>query len=224
MEPFLEAAHRNEKNALALYRWHLDLASAVQSVLGLTEVVLRNAMDRELQAWNNTASGGTHSWLLHEPEAPLRSLTASKRPEARTRALKDLNARLPTHARHGVPVSHDDVLAHVMFGLWKELLPNHQPGAGNSTENTNRMRMWTEALHKAFPNVQDPDGEITFWRVAHLHQLRNRNAHMDSLLAVDVLDLIDEAFALVRSIDADIANWVTGTSQVAAVVKRRPEV
>lgn len=224
MKPYLDAAHQNEKGALTLYRWHTDLTAAVQTVLGLTEVVLRNAMDRELQAWNNGQIPGTSSWLLAEPAAPLRSLSAGKRREAQERALKSQLARSRQHARHGAPVSHDDVLAHITFGLWKELLPNHLPSAGNATENANRLRLWNEGLRNAFPGVQDSDGEITFWRVAHLHELRNRVSHMEPLLNVDVKDRTDDAFKLLQSIDGVVANWVAGGSQVQSVLNRRPDV
>ena len=121
-------------------------------------------------------------------------------------------------------MTHDDVLAHITFGLWKELLPNHQPGAGNTTENANRLRLWNEGLQSAFPSENDPDGETTFWRVAHLHLLRNRVSHIEPLLNVDVRDKVDEAFSLIRSIDRDVANWVTGASKVSVVLKQRPEV
>lgn len=224
MRPYLDAAHQNEKNALALYRWHADLTAAVHSVLGFTEVIVRNAMDRQLQAWNDAESGGHQSWLMNEPEAPLRSLSAGKRKEALNRALKEFSARDVTHHRHGHPVIHDDVLAQVTFGLWKELLPNHQPGAGSSTENANRDRLWGEALMNAFPNENDPDGSATFWRVAHVHHLRNRVSHMEPLLNIDVKDRVQDAFDLVRSIDRDVANWVTGGSRVAEMMNKKPDV
>ncbi|EIC06701.1 hypothetical protein OR221_3225 [Microbacterium laevaniformans OR221] len=224
MQQFIAAAHQNDKNALTLYRWHSEFTAAVQPVLGATEVILRNAMDRRLQAWNDEESGGTRSWLLNEPESPLRSLSAGKRREAKERADKALERRLPSHHRYGVPVTHDDVLAQVTFGLWKELLPNHQPGAGSSTENSNRDRLWREALSQAFPNEEDPSGELTFWRVAHVHLLRNRISHMESLLNIDVLDVVQDAFDLLRSIDRDVASWVSGASKVTAVFRQRPEV
>lgn len=222
MKPYLDAAHGIEKDALALYLWHLDLTSAVQSVLGTTEVLLRNAMDKQLQLWNNNESGGSQSWLLHMPERPLRSLSAGKRKEATERAEKDMTARATSHPRHNIAVTHDDVLAHITFGLWKDLLPNHQPSAGNATENANRERLWDEGLQLAFPNENDPSGSVTFWRVAHLHLLRNRVSHMEPLLDLDVRDKIDEAFALVRSMDHDLANWISGTSRVSAILKQRP--
>lgn len=205
-----------------LYRWNLDLTAAVHSVLGLTEVILRNAMDQQLQAWNTKETSGLESWLLHEPAAPLRSLTSQKRKEAKRRAENEAQARAKDHPRAGVPVVHDDVLAQVMFGMWKDLLPNHHPEAGDTGPNRNRKTMWGQALRYAFPNANDPDGEITYWRVAHLHLLRNRVSHMEPLLHTNVAEYTQEAFALVRSINENVADWVTGISKVSQVLKQRP--
>lgn len=225
MRPYLDAANQNERDALALYRWHSELTAAVQAILGTTEVVLRNAIDRELQQWNNLQSDTTQSWLLHEPEAPLRALSAGKRKDALSRARKDAAARLHGHPRFGHVVNHDDVLAQVMFGMWKDLLPNHLPDAQpEKTENRNRLRLWEESLHRAFPLTEDSNGEITFWRVARIHKLRNRVSHMEPLLTVDITDEIDRAFKLLRSIDTDVANWVTGGSKVSEILGRRPGV
>lgn len=224
MKPYLDAASQNKKKALALYQWHGELTAAVQEVLGITEVLLRNAIDRALQDWNNARLGTTSSWLLYEPATPLRSLSRGKRRSAYGRAVKESSERDPAHPRHGATVTHDDVLAQLMFGLWKDLLPNHKPEAGNNTENANRERLWEDALEAAFPNVHDPDGSETFWRVAHLHQLRNRVSHMEPLLNINVNRSLEDAFNLVQSIDDDIAAWVSGGSRVAAVMKRKPSV
>lgn len=111
-----------------------------------------------------------------------------------------------------------------MFGMWKDILPNHAPGADpEKVENRNRVRLWEEAVGNAFPHIEDPSGEKTYWRVAHLHELRNRVSHMDSLLNVDVLDLANDAFMLVASIDPILRNWLTGTSTVSAVHKKKPQ-
>ena len=47
---------------------------------------------------------------------------------------------------------------------------------------------------------------------------------MEPLLTVNVADEIDRAFKLLRSIDVDVANWVTGGSKVSEVLGRRPGV
>lgn len=222
MRPYLEETNQVEKKALALYQWHGELTAAVQQVLGVTEVILRNTMDRALQEWNTAQLESNTSWLLQPPAAPLRSLSKGKRKQAYDRAVKESVQREQKHPRHGAPVTHDDVLAQLMFGLWKDLLPNHKPEAGNSVENANRERLWDETLRNAFPNVYDPDGSQTFWLVAHLHLLRNRVSHLEPLLNIDVRKSVKDAFDLLRSIDSDVADWVTSGSRVSAVLKRKP--
>ncbi|MGP9784534.1 hypothetical protein ACT3UQ_18995 [Glutamicibacter sp. AOP12-B1-11] len=221
MQPYLEATAQNQVKALQLYRWNLELTAATQAVLGVMEVVLRNAMDRELQLWNSSNEGGT-SWLLESPASPLRSLTAGKRGSALSRAQKESGARHASHPRFAAQVTHDDVLAQMMFGVWKDLLPNHALNAGNNQTNDNRQRMWEECLIKAFPHVVDPDGSTTYWRVVKMHKLRNRVSHMEPLLKLDVAEQLKDAFRIIRSIDHDVANWVSGTNKVPEVLRKRP--
>lgn len=223
MAPYLAAAGGNKKRALALYRWSVELGTSVQQTLGITEVLIRNAMNNRLQAWNWSETGNP-SWLLAEPASPLRSLTQGKRREALRRARKSAAQRSSAHPRYGAEITHDDVLANTMFGMWKDILPNHAPDAEpEKRENKNRVRMWDEALEAAFPYVEDPDGQTTYWRVVHLQQLRNRVSHMDSLLNVDVLDVLNDAFSLVGSIDPVLEQWLTGSSTVRKIYRLRPE-
>lgn len=221
MKPYMDEMNQHEKKALALYQWHGELTAAVQEVLGVTEVILRNGMDRALQDWNTARLGRYSSWLLEEPATPLRGLTKRKRGDALRRAVKESGERASGHPRHGAAITHDDVLAQLMFGVWKDLLPNHKPEAGSTADNENRERLWQDALQFAFPNVDDPDGSQVFWLVAHLHQLRNRVSHMEPLLNIDVRQSVKEAFDLIRCIDTDVANWASGGNRVPAVLKKR---
>lgn len=223
MRPYLQRCGGNYKETLDLYRWHGELTAAVQTVLGNTEVILRNAIDYQLQIWNQTQRPVVSSWLLEEPAAPLRSLTAAKRKDALRRARAQATHRPGTHPRFSQPVTHDDVLAQVMFAMWRDLLPNHLPDANpDALPNRNRARLWEEALRYAFPHVDDPDGSVTFWRVAHLHRLRNRVSHVEPLLDIDVKAQISEAFDLVASINPVIAAWLTGISKVSATLAKQP--
>lgn len=224
MHPYRAAAHGVDKRALVLYRWHGELTAAVQTVLASVEVVLRNAMDRELQIWNQAQPGGGPSWLLQAPAAPLKSLSGAKWMTANNQAVDAQKARQPAHRRHGVAITHDDVLAQTSFSLWRELLPNHVPGAANNAENRGRARLWDEALVNSFPNGLDPDGEKTFWRVTHLYALRNRVSHMEPLLDIDVADHMKEANQLLYSINMPVAAWVAGGSKVTEILNRRPDV
>ncbi|WP_423185137.1 hypothetical protein [Arthrobacter sp. NyZ413] len=222
LEPYLNVSSGDEKLALSLYGWNLHLTSAFQELLSVVEVVLRNAMDAELQKWNNAELGASQSWLLEEPAAPLKSLSQGKRLQAIQNANKAMAKREQAHWRHGQAVTHDDVLAQITFGLWKDLLPNHKDNAANNRENQNRTRMWNEALVHAFPNEEDPDGETTFWRVFRLHGLRNRVSHMETLLEVDAAERARDVFALINSISRPAHDWLTGINRVPAVLKTRP--
>jgi hypothetical protein len=222
LEPYLDATAGDEKAALALYRWNLQLTSAFQELLSVAEVVLRNAMDAQLQKWNAAERQVDESWLLNEPASPLRSLSQGKRLEANRNAKSAMQRRDSGHRRHGQVVTHDDVLAQITFGLWKELLPNHRPNAGNTTSNANRERMWKEALVNAFPHETDPDGDITFWRVYRLHGLRNRVSHMETLIHVDAAERARDVLALVKSISIPVHDWLTGMNRVPVVLKTRP--
>lgn len=222
MQPFLDECDGNYKDALALYGWHTELSSAVKDVLALTEIFLRNAIDEELLAWN-ARNNGPQSWLLEPPCRPLRSIVSGHRRKAIGRAQAAVDRRPSSHPRHGCAITHDDVLSHTTFGLWRAVLPNHHPDANHDEHiNAGRQILWDEAIQSAFPNVPDPDGSITYWNVWHCNDLRNKVAHMDSLLNVDVIAESRRAFELIDSIDHQLATWVTSRSQVSKVFNKRP--
>lgn len=130
---------------------------------------------------------------------------------------------MPDHQRFGHDVQHDDVLAQVMFGMWKDLLPNHTPEAsGTIYKNINRERIWVEALQFAFPYVSDTDGATTFWRVTDLHRLRNRVSHLEPVFDEDLPFLMREAFGLMKSIEPVVADWDSNFNRIPDLLKARP--
>lgn len=223
MQPFLTESDGNYKDALALYKWHMELSSAVKEVLAFTEIIVRNAIDEKLTPWNERELGRPKSWLLEVPAAPLASIIAQQRTSANRSARASVRGRPSTHPRHDCVPNHDDVLAHTTFGLWKVVLPNHRPGASTTNpQNQGRKKLWEEAIESAFPHVEDRDGSQTYWNVVHCNELRNKVAHMDSLLNVDVIDESRRAFALIRAIDPQLSTWVSSQSRVSAIFNKRP--
>lgn len=99
MGPYLAAAQNNESRALALYHCHSELAAAVQQILGITEIVLRNAMDARLQYWNRENGGPPDSWLLSPLASPLRGLIQRKRVAAVNAAKNNAMRRHPSRRR-----------------------------------------------------------------------------------------------------------------------------
>jgi hypothetical protein len=48
---YLEAAQGDVGGAFALYEWNMRAAASVMELTSMVEVLVRNALDRELRAW-----------------------------------------------------------------------------------------------------------------------------------------------------------------------------
>lgn len=229
-------------DALQLYRWNLEMSGALHQALSLAEVALRNALDRELQKWNaaqpprtTTVKGTTTTTVyatnwVEAPAGPLWAIMNPKRRnssghystyhDALSRAQRSLQARPPGHRRHGVPIGHDDLVAHMTFGTWKKVLPikdlSHASGIGPHAQR----QLWTQGVLNAFPHRQHPT-VIAYW-VDRLHALRNRVAHLEPLCDVDVMSYHRTIAHLLRAIDPSASEWYGGISQVPDIWRARP--
>ncbi|MDV7357683.1 hypothetical protein R4282_32335 [Rhodococcus oxybenzonivorans] len=212
--------------ALELYKWNLQLSAAFQQVLAVTEVALRNSIDEQLRIWNagqprHSPPGGTHGrdWLL-DPARPLNSLTRDSRRTATNHATAADGTRDAAHPRKGVPVTHDDILAQITFGVWPKLLPTKI-----TTDTSYRARriLWQQALHHAFPhNTNDPNGYIVADRAGRLHGLRNRVSHMEPLLGVNITARHNDALRLLAAISPEVRDWCAGMSTVIEIRRKCP--
>lgn len=202
-------------------------SGAFQSVLAITEVILRNAIDRQLRIWNAAqpvrGGSGLHSadWLV-DPATPLNSLTRGARRRAADNAREAEAARANAHPRKGARITHDDLVAQLTFGVWAKLLPTPDVGDRNYTA---RRILWEQAVRHAFPHARDdPDGWIVADRARRLHTLRNRVSHMEPLLDVQAIPRQSDALRLLGAIDPAARDWCAGISRIRAVNSRRPTV
>jgi hypothetical protein len=177
--------------ALELYKWNLQLSSAFQQVLAITEVALRNTIDEQLRSWNanqphHSQTGTTHGahWLI-DPARPLNSLTRDSRKSARSHATDADGTRdvaHPPQRRTNQPRRHP--CADHLRCLAETASHQRHSDAGFR----GRRNLWQQALHHAFPhNNSDPNGYIVADRAARLHGLRNRVSHMEPLLGVNII-------------------------------------
>ena len=189
-------------------------------------------MDAQLRSWNaaQPPRSGSQPYTAEWIENPAKPLWEVLNPKQRggnrysayqtalERATADRNTRLATHARRAAPVTHDDLVAHLTFGTWVGLLPRRQLSghlgpAGN-------VVLWNQALMRAFPNHQNPT-VISYW-LSGLRLVRNRVAHMESLLDVDAIRVNRTAIRLLRAVDSTLGDWLSGISRVGQVAGRRP--
>lgn len=213
-------AGAGDHETLALYNWNIHLTAAIQELLGVVEVALRNAIDQQLRTWNQTHHGSA-DWLKH-PGFPLDAFFPSAiRHNLSDQANKARARRAASHPRKRAAICHDDLLSQVMFGSWTYLLPQkREPDAGLKAQ---RKDLWDQALVNAFPNLrEDRFGHGVGARVNRLHKLRNRVSHMENLLSVDVEQRHRDALQLVNAISPDVHDWLRASNRVLSVAALRP--
>lgn len=221
LAPYLKEAGGDGARAAELYLWAGDLAGALHSTIAIVEVAVRNALDAPLAEWNTAQVGSIgRDWALRGCTAPLLyDLMGPKRLKfARESAEKEAHRRPQGHPRRGVPVTNDDVVAQLMFGAWVTLVA---PPSGSPER---QQRLWGEGLGTAFPGADSSDvGRVKVGRqLERIRKLRNRVAHHDNLLGVEVDHRLNDMLAILRSIDTRFPELAMARSRVRAVLREDP--
>lgn len=221
LAPYLKEADGDYAKATDLYLWAGDLAGALHSMIAFVEVAVRNALDDQLAKWN-WAQVGQHGreWALRDRTAPmLYELMGPKRLKfARESAEKEAHRRPKGHPRRGAPVTNDDVVAQLMFGAWVNTVV---PISGPSVR---QEQLWREGLSSAFVGaVSGDEGRIKVGgQLERIRKLRNRVAHHDSLLGVQIDYRLNDMLAVLRVIDPRLPALAMARSRVRAVSKDDP--
>lgn len=230
LAPYLEAATQDLDTALALYRWNMQLAAAFQEVLGFVEVSVRNAIDAQLKLWNPSRGSDQadqpypEEWTMN-PAPPLRGLVKSAVKQADKHAARARDNRHPEHHRKAAPITHDDLVAQLSFSLWPKLIPSPEK-ALSGTPN-----LWSAALVDAFPQAAGgsanqvlavPAVKLVHDRLNRLVKLRNRVAHMEPLLDVNIAARQTDCLQILGYMSPQARDWCAGISRITAVGNTRP--
>lgn len=106
LRSYFAATNGEITEVMRLYEWNTDAAAAVISLISMTEVIVRNALDSALTNWSRRRHPSV-SWL---DAVPLDARGRADIAQARERATR----RRP----HGV---HGKVIAELPFGFWRFL-------------------------------------------------------------------------------------------------------
>ena len=189
----------DEGSALRLYEWNMRVAAAVLELTSIVEVVTRNAMDRELDAWANQR--GHISWFDFIPRDQQGRADLGK---ARARANRG-GRRQEDHGR---------VIAELTFGFWRYLV-----------ESRYHTALWVPDLHRAFPhgptNLRERRAEVKR-RLQQLHFVRNRAAHHEPIHQRDLRRDHDYALELLGWIHPSAASWAASVVSLPGVLDARP--
>jgi hypothetical protein len=193
--------------ACRLFEWNVRASGAAMEAIHVFELVLRNAIDRELRIWNEDMAGSP-DWLLAPHPYLMRALNRHVVAEAVTRARR-------TATEHGRHVTHDDVLAQLSLGAWRYILP--------SKSNKSKQKLWEVAIKNAFPAWPGEwTAESVVSRVANAHGLRNRVAHLEPLHRYDLRRARRDMRSVCHGIGPDAARFFVQTERLLPLVDSNP--
>jgi hypothetical protein len=190
-----------------LFEWNVHAAGAAMEAIHVFELILRNAIDRELRIWND-AMAGMPDWALRPHPYLLRALNQTELANAVTRARR-------IAAEHGRPLCHDDVLAQLSLGTWRYILP--------SKANKSKQKLWAVAIGNAFPawpGTWSADSVVS--RVANVHGLRNRVAHLEPLHRYDLRKVRRDIRSVCHAIGPDAARFFVQTERLLPIIESNP--
>ncbi|WP_194834053.1 hypothetical protein [Nocardia sp. XZ_19_369] len=192
--PYLRASNGDRAAALALYLWSARTAAASFEMLGHLEVLLRNALDGALRDHCDEHSCGIPWFLLPTPGG-----------EVVSNAVEVVRTRLRPQGRE----TRDQIVAGLSFGFWSGLL------------GVKYEQLWRDCLHHAFPNSSGRRKQVAS-ALEGVRKFRNRLAHHDSMLNLDVPFEIRRIIEVAGYIDHDAAKWLTHISAAMETYAERP--
>jgi hypothetical protein len=201
LRSYFAATNGEVADVMRLYEWNTEAAAAVISLISMTEVIVRNALDSALVSWSRRRHLSV-SWL---DAVPLDARGRADIARARERAAQ----RRP----HGV---HGKVIAELPFGFWRFL-----------TASRYLTTLWIPALAVAFPHGHRDLGQrrkFVEQRMQRLSFVRNRAAHHEPIHQRDLVRDVGDAVARMGWISFDAAAWVRAREHVTAEYLNKPQV
>jgi len=195
---YVRHAQGNVRRALRLYAWNVRAAQALFAMLNVNEIALRNAVSRALES-------------QFGPEWPysqgfLRTLPRPER-ESFERSVRKLEK-----ARHVARVSTCDVVAAQTYYFWVSMLTSRFD-----------QRVWDAEFTRSFPSAPaNVNRAVVHGRAEDIRLLRNRIAHHEPLLTIDVAGAYRRALSMVRWISPHKAAWAAAQWALTVDLLMRP--
>ena len=127
--------------------------------------------------------------------------------------------RPKTHPRRLAAVTHDDVVSHFMFGTWVYLI---KPRVWDQPQQC--QQLWQECLSDAFPYADPSDSgrERLADQLDRVRKLRNRVAHHENLLSVDIRRRLRDMLGILALIDPKLPDLAMQSNRVRTLVRADP--
>lgn len=191
---YLEKGGNHEEYALELYLYNSRLAKAFLFPLSVAEITLRNAID-EL--------------LVRKFEENWHKAVSFRDETLTPEGLLALDRAID---RAGENAPRSQVVAELTFDFWSNLF---RPEYGD---------LWRTTVNIAFPNLVHGESRRTIQKlVKPINRLRNRVAHHEPILDMNVNDLYAKIFKLIELRCAETAGWMKHHCTLNTVTRNRPK-
>ena len=182
--------------AVRLYEWNASASAAFWLDIGHVEVLVRNAMHRQLSVW--TISHHGHHRLCDDPG---RVLTPHHREDIAT-----ARRRLDRAGKQDDP---GRIVAELGFGFWRYMLASHYD-----------RTLWKPILSHSFPG--QPRRRPLYEKMTRLHRLRNSLAHHEPIHRLPLGQLLGDMMTVMEWLDPDLQSWVASQSNARFMLTSRP--
>ena len=199
LDRYLRACSDDVTAALRLYEWNCAVSSALFEVLGDVEVVVRQALHRELSEWHESR-GFPGEWYDNAHGLLMPSAVADIA-KARQRLM-----------RKRVTISPAGVIAELPFGFWRYLMTRPY----SST-------IWPIVSKGAFPHVPGSGYQKLWARVARLHTLRNLIAHHEPIFWRKIQRDMNDCMLTLRGVSKEAEHWSRSRTQFEVLITLQPE-
>lgn len=196
---YLEHCEGDERAALRLYAWNVEISAALWGPISILEVMLRNAMHDEMRR-----DRSDDWWTL--------VYLANKEEGAVNRAIE--KAEEVT----GYAPDADHVVGATSFGLWVGLTSS---GGARGTATDYETKIWQPRLHKAFPLIGGVGRKQLHDELQRVKAIRNRIAHHEAIFNAPHQDLVRLIIRVAGYVNADVAAFIEECERVDLVVARR---
>jgi hypothetical protein len=193
---YRRASANDLRRAIDLYCWNVALGSALFGPIGVLEVTLRNALDRELTRVFPPRWYDDVTFLRIDPKLA-----------ARIQAARD------TIRKQGKSVTRSRLVAELPFGFWVHLL---RPGPGGIYVPS----LWGPALSKAFPTATKRSAVAG--ALDPLLKFRNRVAHHEPIFQRDVAKQYEAVLQVIELLDPKLVHWIEHHSRVRQLLAAGP--
>lgn len=136
MDSFLRSSLGNRDQAVELYRWNSELASAYWEAIASIEVALRNLLNQKMTERQHSLDRDTH-WIFDDHFELGRHKIVGEAPSQPFKEIADAMRRVRKNRK---PMTPNQIISELSFGFWHQLVSKRQ------------LFLWPE-LASGFPNA-----------------------------------------------------------------------